>query len=118
MDIWQMLIQGGVGKARDVIIWTLRLKPFKNLHKIGLGRSKQNGRFFGGVEPRFVFIKLQVGSSLAVQRLGLHAITPEGMVSIPGRGTSILHAAWRSKKKKKFNKIPRGVLVHGPLHTS
>lgn len=99
-----MLIQDGVGKARDVIIWTLRLKPFKNLHKINLGRSIQNGRLFG-VEPSFVFIKLQVGSSLAVQRLGLHAITPQGMISVPGRGTSILHAAWRSKKKKNLIKF-------------
>lgn len=49
-----MLIQDGVGKARDVIIWTLRLKPFKNLHKINLGRSIQNGRLFG-VETSFVF---------------------------------------------------------------
>ena len=81
-----------MGEARDVIIWTLRLKLLKNKHKISLGRSIQNGKLFG-VEPSFVFIKLQVGSSLAVQRLGLHANTAEGMILIPGWGTNILHAA-------------------------
>lgn len=107
-----------MGKARDVVIWTLRLKLFKNMHKISLGRSIQNGKLFGGVEPSFVFIKLQVGSSLAVQRLGLHAITAEGMISIPGRGTSILYAPCRSKKKKNLIKFQGDVLAHGPFHTS
>ena len=88
------------------------------MHKISLGRSIQNGKLFGGVEPSFVFIKLQVGSSLAVQRLGLHAITAEGMISIPGRGTSILHAPWCNKKKKILIKFQGDVLAHGPLHTS
>ena len=41
------------------------------------------------------------GTSLAVQWLGLHASTARGMGSIPGRGTKILHATPRPKKKKK-----------------
>ena len=42
----------------------------------------------------------KTGNSLAVGWLGLRASTAGGTGSIPSRGTKILHAAWRSKKKK------------------
>ena len=42
-----------------------------------------------------------IGSSLPVQWLGLHTFTPEGLGSIPGRGTSILQAKQHGQKKKK-----------------
>ena len=38
---------------------------------------------------------------LVVQWLRLHAANVGGTGSIPGRGTNILHATWRGKKKKK-----------------
>ena len=41
-----------------------------------------------------------MGASLAVQWLRLHASTAGGMGSIPGRGTKILYATWRSQIKK------------------
>lgn len=40
-----------------------------------------------------------------VQGLGLHASTTEGTGLIPGLGTKILHASWRSQKKKEKKKI-------------
>ena len=42
---------------------------------------------------------LNSGTSLAVQWLGPHASTAAGSGSIPGWGTKILYAAWRSQKK-------------------
>ena len=56
------------------------------------------------------------GNSLAVQWLGLHAFTAEGAGSIPGQGTKILQAEWRSKKKNK-NKNPHTFyLAHISMH--
>ena len=40
-------------------------------------------------------------NSLAVQWLGVHALTAEGPGSIPSRGTKISEAVWRRQKKKK-----------------
>ena len=42
--------------------------------------------------------------SLAVQRLGLQALTAKGPGSIPGQGTKIPQAMW-SGQKKIFNNI-------------
>ena len=42
-------------------------------------------------------------TSLAVQWLRLHAPNAEGMGSIPGRGTKILHATWHNQKKRKIS---------------
>ena len=42
-----------------------------------------------------------MGNSLAVQWLGLGAFTAKGTGWIPGQGTKILRAVWRSQKKKK-----------------
>ena len=42
-------------------------------------------------------------NSLAVQWLGLHAFTAEGMGSIPGRGTKIPHASQCGQNLKKGN---------------
>ena len=41
------------------------------------------------------------GTSLAVQWLGVCALTAMGPGSIPGWGTKIPQAAWRSQKEKK-----------------
>ena len=41
-----------------------------------------------------------MGTSLAVQWLGLHASTAAGTGSIPGRGTKIPQAGWRGQKHK------------------
>ena len=47
-----------------------------------------------------------LGTSLLVQWLGLHASTAKGMGVIPGWGTWIPYAAWHSQKKKeKKNEI-------------
>ena len=44
--------------------------------------------------------KKTTGNSLAVQWLVLHALTDEGLVSIPGCGIKILQAAvWHGQKK-------------------
>ena len=47
---------------------------------------------------------VKMGTSLAVQWLGLHASTAGGPGSIPDRGTKILQAAWHCQKnfKKKW----------------
>ena len=46
-----------------------------------------------------ILIRLVVlGTSLAVQWLGLHASTAGGKGLIPGRGTKIPHAAWPKEK--------------------
>ena len=42
----------------------------------------------------------RLGNSLAVQSLGLRGSVAEGMVSVPGQGTKIPHAAWCSQKQK------------------
>ena len=42
-------------------------------------------------------------TSLAVQLLRPHAPNAEGMGSIPGQGTKILHTAQHSQKRKKKN---------------
>ena len=41
------------------------------------------------------------GTFLAVQWLGLHASSVEGMGSIPGWGTKIPHTVWQKKKIEK-----------------
>ena len=41
-----------------------------------------------------------LGTSLAVQWLGLRTLTAEGPGSIPGWGTKILQAVWHYQKKK------------------
>ena len=46
----------------------------------------------------------QKGNSLAVQWLGLCALTAEGLGSIPGWGTKIPHAAQRDQKKRRKKK--------------
>ena len=46
------------------------------------------------------FKALRLGTSLAVQWLGLHAFTARGLGSIPGRGTRISQITRRSQKKK------------------
>ena len=48
------------------------------------------------------------GTSLAVQWLGLCALTAEGPGSIPGQGTKIPQASRCSKKKKKKNPVLLG----------
>ena len=40
------------------------------------------------------------GNALAVQRLGLQALTAKGPGSIPGGGMKILHAEWRGQNNK------------------
>ena len=51
--------------------------------------------------PEGYCLKMEVGASLVVQWLRLHASTAGGMGSIPGRGTKIPHAAWHSHEKKE-----------------
>ena len=46
------------------------------------------------------FLKITLGNSLAVQRLGLHTSTARGPGWIPGWGTKILKAPWSSQKMK------------------
>ena len=52
----------------------------------------------------------KAGTSLVVQWLRLHASTVGGTGQIPGQGTKLLYAMWRSqkrkKKKKKQERIP------------
>ena len=45
-------------------------------------------------------MKKNLGNSLLVQLLGLCAFTAEDVGSIPGRGTKVLQALQRGKKKK------------------
>ena len=47
------------------------------------------------------------GNSLAVQRLGLHALTAEDLGSIPGQGTKIPQALWRGHKTKQNKTITK-----------
>ena len=49
----------------------------------------------------------EVGTSLAVQYLRLHASTVRGINSIPGQGTKILQGIRKTKKKKKKKKKTR-----------
>ena len=42
-----------------------------------------------------------IGNSLAVQKLGLRALTDEGPGLIPGQGTKIPQATWRGQKVNK-----------------
>ena len=52
-----------------------------------------------------LLFKIQaLGTSLAVQWLGLCAFTAEGAGSIPGWGTKVLQATWHGHKKQKQNK--------------
>ena len=48
----------------------------------------------------FICNSLFWGNSLAVQWLGLHSFTAEGLDSISGWGTKILQATRHSQKKK------------------
>ena len=52
----------------------------------------------------WVISQSSVGTSLAVQWLGLCASTAGGTGSIPGQGTKIAHSAWRGQKKKRKKK--------------
>ena len=49
-------------------------------------------------------LKVQRGTCLVVQWLGLHALTAECLNSIPGRGTKIPQAARCGQKKKEEKK--------------
>ena len=50
----------------------------------------------------FHLVKIfDLGNSLVVQWLGLHAFTAEGPGSIPGRETKILQATWHDQKMKE-----------------
>ena len=42
-----------------------------------------------------------LGNSVVVQWIGLGALTARGPGLIPGWGTKVPHAAWRSQKIKK-----------------
>ena len=53
-----------------------------------------------GRRPQWIKIAA-LGTSLAVQWLRLHAPNAGDTGLIPGRGTKMPHAAWRSQKKKK-----------------
>ena len=46
--------------------------------------------------------KRNLGNSLAVQWLGLHASTAGGTGSIPGRGNYMLHSERKRKEKKNL----------------
>ena len=48
-----------------------------------------------------LFKPLTQGNPLVVQWLGLHALTAEGLGSIPGQGTQIPQAARLSQRKRK-----------------
>ena len=54
---------------------------------------------------RAPIIKTDKGTSQVVQWLRLCTSTAGGMGLIPGRGTEMLHAAWRGQKKSKKSKI-------------
>ena len=47
------------------------------------------------------FKKQKQGTFLVVQWLRLYAPTAEGMGSILGQGTKVLHATWYRQKKQK-----------------
>ena len=48
-----------------------------------------------------LFGKQSMGTSLAVQWLGVRASTARGTGSLPGRGTKIPQDVWRGRKKEK-----------------
>ena len=56
--------------------------------------------------------KDSVGTSLAVQGLGLHASTAAGTGLIPGQGTKIPHAMRRGHKKKLYFKAGQEKIKH------
>ena len=69
------------------------------------------GRWGKGKEPQFAFFKKNsLGNSLAVQGLGLHTFTAEGLGSIPGQGTKILQAVPGKKKKSLTQEGYKGVV--------
>jgi len=43
---------------------------------------------------------MAVGTSLAIQWLGLHSLVAEGWSSVPGEGTKIPQTAWHDKINK------------------
>ena len=55
--------------------------------------------------------KGSLGTSLVVQWLRLQAPNVGGMGSIPGWGAKVLHAAWRSQKKKVLCKVRKTILT-------
>ena len=68
-----------------------------NYHMQGQGKKKGEG---GESVTTFSCIKkARTGNSLAIQWLGLHALTAKG--SSPGWGTKIPHVARHSQKKKQ-----------------
>ena len=77
----------------------------KSLSKMKISLEEINSRF--RQEEESVYLKkgqikvYSPGNSLVVQWLGLHALTAEGLGSIPGQGTKILQAAQHNQKKKK-----------------
>ena len=53
----------------------------------------------------YIFFKVKkntFGNSLVVQWLGLHALTAEGLGSIPAQGTKIPQATWSGQNKNKI----------------
>ena len=51
--------------------------------------------------PRATGVFKNIGTSLVIQWLGLHAFTAGGTGSIPGWGTKILQTTWCGQKKEK-----------------
>ena len=76
----------------------------------GEGRVWETRGFMGTVctqfcrEPKTALKKKNLGTSLAVQWLSLHASTARGMVSVPGQGTEIPHVACHGQKSSN-NKV-------------
>ena len=52
-------------------------------------------------QDKLMFKNESKGNSLAVQWLGLCALTAQGVGSIPGWGTKILQTAWCGKRERE-----------------
>ena len=62
----------------------------------------QSGKYCAKLfDLRDILKEILLGNSLAVQWLGLHALTAKDLDLIPSQGTKISQAFQRSQKKKK-----------------
>ena len=57
-------------------------------------------------------LRSNIGHSLAVQWLGLHALPVKGPSSIPGQGAKIPQATWHSQnRKKEYKFLPCAIIL-------
>ena len=116
-DRWTLRLAGSSGSHQELNLRSVKMLELSRVRQEedsgswwlsdcgSFGDSKLENVYTWGKGSGWCFLCLKhncLGSSLAVQCLGLGAFTAMARGLIPGWGTKILQAAWCNQKKKKI----------------